>query len=97
VQMRADLPPSLEGIAPGQFARLWLPLPADRAASPWVPAQAIVRRAELTALYVLADDGRPLLRQVRIGRSDGDRVEVLTGLAVGERVATEPQLAARRR
>jgi len=56
-----------------------------------------VRRAELTALYVLDANGRPLLRQVRLGRSDRDRVEILSGLAAGERVATEPQVAARSR
>ncbi len=97
VQMRAELPVGLDGAAPGQFARLWLPQPAGRETSLWVPAQAVVRRAELTALYVLDANGRPLLRQVRLGRSDGDRVEVLSGLATGERVATEPQAAARSR
>jgi len=69
--------------------------PAATGASPWVPMSAIVRRAELTGLYVLDAEGRPLLRQVRLGRSDGERVEVLSGLAAGERVAAEPQAAAR--
>jgi hypothetical protein len=32
---------------------------------------------------------------VRLGRSDGARVEVLTGLGRGERVATDAQAAAR--
>jgi membrane fusion protein, multidrug efflux system len=96
VTLRADLAPGLAGAAPGQFARLWLPS-ADAAArtSPWVPAQAIVRRAEMTGLYVLDGNGRPLLRQVRLGRSDGDQVEVLSGLNTGERVATDAQAAVR--
>ncbi|MBK9135060.1 MAG: efflux RND transporter periplasmic adaptor subunit [Betaproteobacteria bacterium] len=105
--VRADLAPgkqgsdALTGLLPGQFARLWLPAaamgdtPAATGASPWVPMSAIVRRAELTGLYVLDAEGRPLLRQVRLGRSDGERVEVLSGLAAGERVAAEPQAAAR--
>jgi membrane fusion protein, multidrug efflux system len=54
-----------------------------------------VRRAEMTGLYVLDAGGQPLLRQVRLGRSDGERIEVLSGLASGERVATDPQAAAR--
>ena len=37
----------------------------------------------------------PLLRQVRLGRSDGDSVEVLSGVSAGERVALDPQAAAR--
>ena len=64
-------------------------------ASPWVPAQAIVRRAELTGLCGLHANGKPLLRQVRLGRSDGVQVEVLSGLGTGERVATDAQAAAR--
>lgn len=92
--LRADLAPGLMGAMPGQFARLWLPAPGA-AASPWVPAQAVVRRAEMTGLYVLDGNNKPLLRQVRLGRSDGAQVEVLSGLAPGERVATDAQAAAR--
>jgi RND family efflux transporter MFP subunit len=103
--VRADLAPGLAGVVPGQFARLWLPAIADgaddagtaHATSPWVPASAVVRRAEMTGLYVIDAQGRALLRQVRLGRSDGSRVEVLTGLAAGERVAADPQAAARSR
>jgi RND family efflux transporter MFP subunit len=101
VTVRADLAPGLAGVVPGQFARLWLPATGDgtaaRALRPWVPLAAVVTRAEMTGLYVLDAQGRPLLRQVRLGRSDGQRVEVLTGLAAGERVVTEPQAAVRAR
>jgi membrane fusion protein, multidrug efflux system len=54
-----------------------------------------VRRAEMTGLYVLDGNDKPLLRQVRLGRSDGAQVEVLSGLNAGERVATDAQAAAR--
>jgi hypothetical protein len=60
-----------------------------------VPASAVVRRAELVAVYVVAPGGRPLLRQVRLGSTAGDSVEVLAGVAAGERVALDPQAAAR--
>jgi membrane fusion protein, multidrug efflux system len=92
--LRADLAPGLAGAMPGEFARLWLPAPSA-ATSPWVPAQAVVRRAEMTGLYVLDGNNKPLLRQVRLGRNDGAQVEVLAGLAPGERVATDAQAAAR--
>lgn len=95
VPLRAELPSGLAGVAPGQFARLWLPLPAGAGASVSVPASAVVRRAELTAVYVLAEGGKPLLRQVRLGRAEAGRVEVLSGLSAGERVVTDPQAAAR--
>jgi RND family efflux transporter MFP subunit len=97
VQLRADLPANLAGVAPGVFARLWLPVAgaAAAAANPRVPLQAIVRRAEMTGLYVLGADGKPLLRQVRLGRSERGQVDILSGLTAGERVLTDPQAAAR--
>ena len=49
----------------------------------------------MTGLYVLDAAGKPVLRQVRLGRSVGDRVEVLTGLMPGEQVVADPQAAAR--
>ena len=63
----------------------------------FVPASAVVRRAEMVGVYVIASGGRPLLRQVRLGRAEGDRVEVLSGVSAGERVALDPQAAARMR
>jgi RND family efflux transporter MFP subunit len=95
VQVRAELPVSA-GVRPGMFARLWLPgaASAGEGARITVPLRAIVRRAEMTGLYVLAADGKPQLRQVRLGRAEGERVEVLSGVAAGENVVTEPQAAA---
>ena len=99
VQVRAELPTGLVGVAPGMFARLWLPLAGAGhgvASAPLsVPAAAIVRRAEMTGLYVLDPGGKPVLRQVRLGRTEGGQVEVLSGLMPGERVVTDPQAAAR--
>jgi RND family efflux transporter MFP subunit len=96
-QLRLDLPPSNAGIKPGLFARAWLPAPAERGARLEVPARAVVRRAEMTGVYVVGADGRPLLRQVRVGRISGDIVEILSGVSAGDRVALDPQAAARLR
>jgi RND family efflux transporter MFP subunit len=99
VTLRLDLPANLAGVSPGMFARLWLPTAgaAVPGAAPVlsVPRTAVVRRAEMTGLYVLDAQGRPLLRQVRLGRVDGDRIEILSGLMAGEPVVTDPQAAAR--
>jgi multidrug efflux pump subunit AcrA (membrane-fusion protein) len=95
LELRLDLP-ALAGIAPGMFARAWLPAD-DADGRLFVPASAVVRRAELTGVYVIAADGRALLRQVRLGRSRGDDVEVLAGIAAGEHIALDPQAAARMR
>jgi RND family efflux transporter MFP subunit len=100
VELRLDLPAdAARDASPGAFARAWL----TRAAEPgqgerprlFVPAASVVRRAELTGVYVVDANGRPLLRQVRLGPASGDEVEVLAGVAAGDRVATDPQAAAR--
>jgi multidrug efflux pump subunit AcrA (membrane-fusion protein) len=57
-----------------------------------VPRSAIVERGQLTGLYVV-DDGHARLRWIRKGRSHGDRVEVLSGLEVGDRYVTSPPAA----
>jgi multidrug efflux pump subunit AcrA (membrane-fusion protein) len=77
------------------FARLWLPAAQGGASRLYVPATAVVRRAEMTGVYVVDAKGVPTLRQVRLGRASGDTVEVLSGLSAGERVALDPQAAAR--
>jgi hypothetical protein len=102
-ELRLDLPAGVAA-APGTFARVLLPAagagpaPSGAAAEPprlFVPLQAVVRRAELVAVYVVGADGRPLLRQVRLGRAEGASVEVLSGVSAGERVALDPAAAAR--
>jgi RND family efflux transporter MFP subunit len=59
-----------------------------------VPASAIVRRSEVTAVYVLSAAGTVSMRAIRQGRSlaDGNTI-VLAGLLEGELVATDPVVA----
>ena len=99
VVLRLDLPAGQPGLSPGMFARVWLPMAGGSAgpAAPnvRVPLLAIVRRAEMTGVYVVDPGGKPVLRQVRLGRIEGDQVEILSGLMPGERVASDPQAAAR--
>jgi RND family efflux transporter MFP subunit len=95
VKVRLDLP-AAEGLLPGQFARARFPTGSVRALA--VPPSALLRRGEVTGVYVLDRDGRPLLRQVRTGDTlvdpdDGNVVEILSGLNAGERIAANPVAA----
>jgi RND family efflux transporter MFP subunit len=95
-QIRMSLPMGVAGVAPGVFARVWLPGLAATPGTPqrvFLPTSAIVRRAEMTGVYVLNAQGKPSLRQLRLGQTTGDRVEVLSGLRPNDKVAAEPQLA----
>ena len=99
-QLRLTLPDSVKGATPGLFARVWLATGATQGAAKaderlYAPVASVVRRAEMTGLYVVNEQGKPALRQVRLGRVQGDRVEVLSGVEKGEKVAADPQAAAK--
>jgi multidrug efflux system membrane fusion protein len=94
-QVRVDLPVGIRGVTPGMFARVWLPTQGGTIGRLYVPAATIVRRAEMTGLYVIDPSGRPVLRQVRLGGTQNGVVEILSGVASGERVALDPQAAAK--
>lgn len=97
VQLRLTLPQGIVGVAPGMFARVWLPGAAAASGRLYVPAAAVVHRGEMTGVYVVDDKGVASLRQVRLGRAEGANVEILAGVSAGERVAVDPQAAARQR
>jgi len=77
------------GVYPGQLVRVMLPI--ERREALWIPAESLLRRSELRAVFVRDDSGKPRLRQVRIGAREGDRLEVLSGLSEGEQVARDPE------
>jgi RND family efflux transporter MFP subunit len=88
-QVRIELPPDVEGVYPGIFARAHFVTGAEPRLM--VPRGAVFRRSELTAVYVIDAAGKPSLRQVRLGTAaDARAVEVLAGLKSGERVALDP-------
>ncbi|HXZ49474.1 MAG TPA: efflux RND transporter periplasmic adaptor subunit [Usitatibacter sp.] len=91
-EIRIELPEDVSGVYPGIFARAHFVV--GKAARLMVPRGAVLRRSELTAVYVLGEDGAPQLRQVRLGTVADERgVEVLAGLKAGERVALDPVAA----
>lgn len=51
-----------------------------------VPQAAVLRRGELTGVYLASDTGF-VLKAVRLGATHGDSVEVLAGLKAGDSVA----------
>lgn len=93
VEWRLNLPPlGTAGLLPGQQVRVRLG--AGGEARLLVPSSAILRRGELTAVYVARTSGDTpgfVLRAVRTGQDrGGDGTEVLAGLKAGEAVALDP-------
>ena len=82
------------GVADEDRASIWGGNGANNIAS-WralvIPMPAVLRRSEVTAVYVLDRSGVAQLRQVRLGEPAGDGfIEVLAGLVPGERVSLDP-------
>lgn len=71
------------GVKSGMFAEVGITTTRDQAIL--VPQSAIIERGQLTGLYTLNDESEVVLRWVRLGETTGDKVEVLSGLAAGER------------
>lgn len=90
-KVRLDLPEIETGLHPGMTAKAAFVLGESEQLR--VPLSALVRRSEVTAVYVV-DGARVGLRQIRTGHRFGGEVEVLAGLNPGERIAADP-LAAR--
>ena len=99
--IRANLPNGVSNSTPGMSARIWINSSTENnnttstSAKIMVPTSAILQRSELTAVYVLDKAGKPLLRQVRLGKTNGAQTEILSGVAMGERIAQDAQTASR--
>lgn len=89
-RVRFDLPEGQFGLYPGMFVKVVFAI--GEAERLLVPAESVLHRSEVTAVYVV-NDSKVRLRQVRTGQHFGDRVEILSGVAAGETVALDPVLA----
>ncbi len=88
VKVRIDLPTNLDGVIPGMFARAHFSTGSARILA--IPLSAVVRRSEITAVYVIKQD-KVSLRQVRLGTPNAQgQVEVLAGLNPGDVIALDP-------
>ncbi len=87
-KVRLDLPSGIKGLFPGMFVKASLVTGEKQVLM--APRQSIVQRSEVTAAYVVADDGVISFRQVRMGSISNHSQVVLSGLTEGEKVALDP-------
>jgi RND family efflux transporter MFP subunit len=89
--VRLDLPGEKTGLYPGMTVKV--AFATGEAERLLLPLGALVRRGEVNAAYVVASDGTLRLAQLRLGHRFGDRIEILAGLAAGDRIAADPTAA----
>jgi RND family efflux transporter MFP subunit len=90
-KVRVNLPQGVKQLFPGMFVKVSLIVGEKQLLA--VPKTAVVNRSEVVGIYVVQEDGRVRFRQIRVGRTLGDHVAVLAGLAEGERAAADPSAA----
>ena len=77
-----------DGLYPGMSGNVTLASSAktgDTDAIVLVPASSLILRDQLTGLYTVSESGTALLRWVKLGRTYGNDVEVLSGLSLDEK------------
>jgi RND family efflux transporter MFP subunit len=91
-QVRLDLPAGIEGLYPGMFARAYFAV--GRVKKLLIPVSAVALRSEVAGAYVVGENGEIRFRQLRLGEAAGEQeVEVLAGVAPGDKVALDPVAA----
>lgn len=79
---------------PGMFASVSIPvkdIPQVKNDVVLVPLSAIINRDELTGIYTVGVNNTALLRWVRLGKTYGDKVEVMSGLSKDEKFIRSPE------
>jgi len=73
-------------ILSGMFTTVQFPIAKNTEVSTMVliPKDAIVTRGQLTGIYTTSESNTAVLRWLRLGRTFGDKVEVLSGLSINE-------------
>lgn len=91
-RVRIELPAGQHGVYPGMLVKAVFA--GEQREALLVPEQAVARRGEVSAVYVLEGDGRLHFRQVRTGAAHDHMIEILSGLEAGENIVTDTVAAA---
>ena len=93
--VKLSLENASKAILSGMFANVVFPIEKSNVATQstmvLVPKKAIVNQGQLSGVYTVSDDKIAVLRWLRLGKTFGDQVEVLSGLAAGEKYIVEAQ------
>ena len=69
----------------GMYATVQFPTESNKSTQAvMLPKEAIVINGQLTGVYTVSQSNTALLRWLRLGRTIGDKVEVLSGMSSGE-------------
>ncbi len=84
--VKIDLPMT-PGLKTGMFGRMQIEKGISTTLV--VPRSSVIERGQLTGVYVVDPESIARLRWVKVGRTLDGRLEILSGLNLGERILTE--------
>ena len=79
--------PADSGFVPGSFAEVWL-LTGVRNDVISLPLQAVTEEQGVNFVYIKMDESCYSKQEVTLGESDGERVEIVSGVRAGDNVVT---------
>lgn len=84
VTITADQVP--DNVLAGMYTNVKFPVAATKQTETtvYVPESALVHNGQLTGIYTISDQQTAVLRWLRLGKTFGDKVEVLSGLNASE-------------
>lgn len=85
--VKIDVPQSKE-LLPGMYVNVQFPFETKAVTNNTtvtIPATAIVEQGQLKGIYTISSEGTAILRWLKLGKQNGDQIEVLSGLHSGER------------
>jgi multidrug efflux system membrane fusion protein len=88
IKLRAQFPNESKTLYPNQFVNIRLLLDTHKDVVTMSTA-GIQRGVPGTFVYLIKDDSTVTVRPVKLGVTDGDRVEVLSGLEPGDRIVID--------
>jgi RND family efflux transporter MFP subunit len=85
--VKVKLPPD-GTLRSGMFARASIPI--GKAGLILIPRTAVIHSGQLTGIYIVDETQTAKFRLIRIGRTFGESIEVLSGLKEGDRYVSVP-------
>lgn len=91
VPVRAEIDNRDSALKPMMVASFTI-FTGEASSAPSVPQSAVVYEGSTARVFVARDDGTVEARSVELGRQNGDSIEVVSGLAAGEKIVTSGTL-----
>ena len=92
LQVRAVIANNDGALKPMMFANFSIITSDEASSSVGVPQSAVVYEGSEAHVFVANSDGTLAIRPIHIGRSNGDMLEVTSGLATGDKIVTSGSL-----